>query len=219
MFSPLMSSPFSLRRGLVVLSSVSLLTGLSGLSAQANPLGGNPLGGNPLSGNPLGGNSNTIFGFSCVQAAGNYYIGLGNMPAPVGNVAMNSRTVQPLLGSGAVPVARITSSIGNYAVDRRCSTIATRLTNLALATGTATPKGIFNLVNYLVPGQIGNQQVIAIDKLTYGDVLATVGNGMNAKQAISVFGQRIQRVAARQAVANSLQDGDIILFEFVEISP
>ena len=119
----------------------------------------------------------------------------------------------------AVPVARITSSIGNYAVDRRCSTIATRLTNLALATGNATPKGIFNLVNFLVPGQIGNQQVIAIDKLTFGDVIATVGNGMSAKQAIGVFGQRIQRVAARQAVANSLQDGDIVIFEFVEITP
>jgi hypothetical protein len=70
-----------------------------------------------------------------------------------------------------------------------------------------------------VPGQIGNQQVIAIDKLTFGDVLATVGNGVSAKQAITVFGQRIQRVAARQAIANSLDDGDIIIFEFVEITP
>jgi hypothetical protein len=42
---------------------------------------------------------------------------------------------------------------------------------------------------------------------------------MSAKQAIGVFGQRIQRVAARQAVANSLQDGDIVIFEFVEITP
>jgi hypothetical protein len=49
--------------------------------------------------------------------------------------------------------------------------------------------------------------------------LATVGNGMGAKQAITVFGQRIQRVAARQAIAGSLQDGDIIIFEFVEITP
>jgi hypothetical protein len=132
---------------------------------------------------------------------------------------MNLTTVQPLQGSGMAPVAQIRSSIGNYAVDRRCSTIATRLTNLALATNTATPKGIFNLVNFLVPGQIGKQQVIAIDKLTAGDVIATVGNGMSAKQAIAVFGNRIQRVAARQAVANSLQDGDIVIFEFVEIMP
>lgn len=192
------------RRGLATLGALSLLAGMSGIAARANPLAGS---------------ASSIYGFSCVQAAGNYYIGLGNMPAPVGNVAMNSRNVLPLQASGVVPVARITSSIGNYAVDRRCSTIATRLTNLALATGTATPKGIFNLVNFLVPGKIGNQQIIAIDKLTFGDVLATVGNGMNAKQAINVFGQRIQRVAARQAIANSLQDGDIILFEFVEITP
>jgi hypothetical protein len=195
---------FSLRRGLAALGGIALFTGISGIAAKANPLAGN---------------ANTIFGFSCVQAAGNYYIALGDMPAPLGNVAMNPRSVQPLQGSGFVPVARINSAIGNYAVDRRCSTIATRLTNLALATGSATPKGIFNLVNFLVPGQIGNQQVIAIDKLTFGDVLATVGNGLSAQKAINVFGQRIQRVAARQAIANSLQDGDIIIFEFVEIKP
>jgi hypothetical protein len=208
LFRSTIHMPFrSFRRRLGVglaLGSAALITGVHGFAARANPLAGN---------------ANTIFGFSCVQASGNYYIGLGNMPAPFGNVAMNPRSVQPLRGSGAVPVARITSSIGNYAVDRRCSTIATRLTNLALATGTATPKGIFNLVNFLVPGQIGKQQVIAIDKLTVGDVLATVGDGMSAQRAITVLGQRIQRVAARQAIANSLQDGDIILFEFVEITP
>ena len=158
-----------------------------------------------------------IYGFSCLQAGGRYFIALGTMPAPSGNVAMNPVTVQPLQGSGAVPVVRISSSIGNYAVDRRCSTIATRLTNLALATGSATPTGIFNLVNFLVPGKIGDQQVIAIDKLTVGDVLASVGNGMTAKQAIEVLGRRIRRVAAGQAVANSLQDGDIVIFEFVEM--
>jgi hypothetical protein len=189
----------SLRRGLLVLGALTTISGLQGVPAQAMPA--------------------TIFGFSCVKAAGNYYIGLGSMVAPSGNVAMNLTTVQPLQGSGMAPVAQIRSSIGNYAVDRRCSTIATRLTNLALATNTATPKGIFNLVNFLVPGQIGKQQVIAIDKLTAGDVIATVGNGMSAKQAIAVFGNRIQRVAARQAVANSLQDGDIVIFEFVEIMP
>lgn len=199
-----MTSTLLTRSALVALGSLSVLSGIVGIDAKAIPSGASP---------------GSIFGFSCVQAAGNFYIGLGNMTAPVGNVAMNPSTVQPLQGSGAVPVARITSSIGNYAVDRRCSTIATRLTNLALATGTATPSGIFNLVNFLVPGQVGNQQVIAIDKLTFGDVLATVGNGMSAKQAIGVFGQRIRRVAARQAVANSLQDGDIVIFEFVEITP
>lgn len=162
-------------------------------------------------------NPSSIYGFSCVQAAGKYFIALGTMAAPAGNVAMNPSTVQPLQGSGLVPVARISSSIGNYAVDRRCSTIATRLTNLALATGNATPAGVFNLVNFLVPGKIGNQQVIAIDKLTYGDVLASVGNGLTSQQAIDVFGRRIRKVAARQAIANSLEDGDIILFEFVEI--
>jgi hypothetical protein len=199
-----MTSNRIMRGALVALGSLTLFSGITGIEAKANPLAASPA---------------SIFGFSCVQAAGNYYIGLGNLPAPMGNVAMNPSTVQPLQGSSLVPVARIASSIGNYAVDRRCSTIATRLTNLALATGNATPQGIFNLVNFLVPGQIGNQQVIAIDKLTVGDVLATVGNGMGAKQAITVFGQRIQRVAARQAIAGSLQDGDIIIFEFVEIMP
>ena len=199
-----MMSTRSMRNALGAFGVLTLASGFHGLQAQAMPMGLTPTG---------------IFGFSCVQAAGSNYIGLGNMPAPMGNVAMNPNTVQPLEGSDVVPVARIASSIGNYAVDRRCSTIATRLTNLALATGNATPKGIFNLVNFLVPGQIGNQQVIAIDKLTFGDVIATVGKGMSAKQAIGVFGQRIQRVAARQAVANSLQDGDIVIFEFVEITP
>ncbi|MEB3317862.1 MAG: hypothetical protein VKO39_06960 [Cyanobacteriota bacterium] len=201
-----MMSIRSMQNTVLALGALTLASGLHGIQAEAMPVGMTPTPGG-------------IFAFSCVQAAGNYYIGLGNMPAPMGNVAMNPSNVQALQGSGMVPVARITSSIGNYAVDRRCSTIATRLTNLALATGNATPRGIFNLVNFLVPGQIGNQQVIAIDKLTFGDVLATVGNGMSAKQAIGVLGQRIQRVAARQAVANSLQDGDIVIFEFVEITP
>ena len=162
-------------------------------------------------------NPNFIYGFSCVQAAGKYFIGLGAIPTPSGQVAMNPSTVLPLMGSGLVPVARISSSIGNTAVDRRCSTIATRLTNLALATGNASPTGVFNLVNVLVPGKIGDQQVIAIDKLTAGDVLASVGNGMTSQQAVDVFGRRIRKVAAKQVMANSLEDGDIILFEFVEI--
>ncbi|MFM9046434.1 MAG: hypothetical protein ACKOOH_02015, partial [Cyanobium sp.] len=67
------------------------------------------------------------------------------------------------------------------------------------------------------PGKLGGQQVIAIDKLTAGDVLASVGNGMTSQQAVDVFGRRIRKVAAKQVVANSLEDGDIILFEFVEI--
>ncbi|KEF43315.1 MAG: hypothetical protein ER33_00795 [Cyanobium sp. CACIAM 14] len=159
----------------------------------------------------------SIYGFGCFRAAGNYYLGLGPMAQPSGSVAMNPSSVPPLKGSGSVAVARITSSIGSYAVDRRCSTIATRLTNLAMATGNATPTGIINLTRFLVPGQIGEQQVIAIDRLTLGDVVATVGNGMTAQQALDVFGRRIRRVAARQAVAEALQDGDIVIFEFVEI--
>lgn len=195
-----MTATFSLRSTLAALGACGLGTGLM---AMVHPVQAVPA---------------QIFGFSCVQAAGNYYVGLGPMAAPMGNVAMNPATVQALRGSGAVPVARISSSIGNYSVDRRCSTIATRLTNLALATGNATPTGIFNLTKFLVPGQVGNQQVIAIDKFTLGDVVATVGNGMTAQQAIDVFGRRIRRVAARQAVAESLQDGDIVIFEFVEIT-
>ncbi|MFM9088153.1 MAG: hypothetical protein ACKOPT_08430 [Cyanobium sp.] len=184
------------KRALATLGTLSLI-GAIALPGKANP--------------------NFIYGFSCVQAAGKYFIGLGTIPTPSGNVAMNPSTVLPLVGSGLVPVARISSSIGNYAVDRRCSTIATRLTNLALATGNASPAGVFNLVNFLVPGKLGDQQVIAIDKLTAGDVLASVGNGMTSQQAVDVFGRRIRKVAAKQVVANSLEDGDIILFEFVEI--
>lgn len=197
--SSLQPSPPIANRALTTLAALSLIGGVSTmvLPSRANP--------------------NFLYGFSCVQAAGKYFIGLGTIPAPAGNVAMNPATVMPLMGSGLVPVARISSSIGNYAVDRRCSTIATRLTNLALATGNASPAGVFNLVNFLVPGKIGDQQVIAIDKLTPGDVLANVGNGMTSQQALDVFGRRIRKVAAKQVVANSLEDGDIILFEFIEI--
>lgn len=44
---------------------------------------------------------------------------------------MKPISLQPLQGSGVVPVARIPSSIGHSAVDRRCSTSVSRLTNLA----------------------------------------------------------------------------------------
>jgi hypothetical protein len=56
------------------LLALSALTLVSGISATANPALANP---------------GTIDGFSCVQAGGNFYIGLDNLPAPSGNVAMN----------------------------------------------------------------------------------------------------------------------------------
>lgn len=155
-----------------------------------------------------------IFGFGCVQAAGKDFIGLGTIPAPSGNGVRNPSAVLPLMGSGLVPVARISSSMAIDAVDRRCTTLATRLTQLALATGNASRSGVVNLVNGLAPRKVGDQQVIAIDK---GDGLASVGNGLTSQEALNLFGRRIQKVAARQVFANSLEDGDILVLDLVEI--
>jgi hypothetical protein len=111
-----------------------------------------------------------------------------------------------------VPIALVSADVKGYPVELRCSTIAARLTNLALATGTATPIGIINLTNNLIGGTVKSQPVIAIGKLSPSDVVATLGKGVDAKKAVGVLDARIERVAARKAISNALKDGDIIEF-------
>lgn len=157
-----------------------------------------------------------IYGFQCLKAgpanAPAYVIGLGTMPAPEGGTASSSVKAAPLEGSNAVPIALVSADLKGYPVELRCSTIAARLTNLALATGTATPIGIINLTNNLIGGTVKSQPVIAIGKLSPSDVVATLGKGVDAKKAIGVLDARIERVAARKAIGNALKDGDIIEF-------
>ena len=157
-----------------------------------------------------------IYGFQCLKAgpssAPAYVIGLGTMPAPEGGTASSSVKAAPLEGSNAVPIALVSADIKGYPVELRCSTIAARLTNLALATGTASPIGIINLTNNLIGGTVKSQPVIAIGKLSPSDVVATLGKGVDAKKALGVLDARIERVAARKAISNALKDGDIIEF-------
>jgi len=157
-----------------------------------------------------------IYGFQCLKAgpasAPAYVIGLGNMPAPEGGTTSSSVKAAPLEGSNAVPIALVSADLKGYPVELRCSTIAARLTNLALATGTATPIGIINLTDNLIGGTVKSQPVIAIGKLSPSDVVATLGKGVDAKKAIGVLDARIERVAARKAIGNALKDGDIIEF-------
>lgn len=157
-----------------------------------------------------------IYGFQCLKAgtanAPAYVIALGNMPAPEGGTASSSVKAAPLAGSNAVPIALVTADVKGYPVELRCSTIAARLTNLALATGTASPVGIINLTDNLIGGTVKAQPVIAIGKLSPSDVVATLGKGVDAKKALGVLDARIERVAARKAISNALKDGDIIEF-------
>jgi hypothetical protein len=154
-----------------------------------------------------------IYGFQCLKSQSSYVIGLGSMPAPgVGGTAMSPAAVAPLQGSGSIPIAVITPAKADFPVDRRCSSIAARLTNLALATNSATPAGIINLTNHLVAGSVEGSPVIAIKSLSKGNVLATLPTGVDPQQALKFFGDRIQRVAARKVISNALNDGDIIKF-------
>jgi hypothetical protein len=121
---------------------------------------------------------------------------------------MTTNALQSFSTSTSVPVARINSS-----VQQRCSTIATRLTNLAQATGNTTSTGIVNLAKFLVPGQVGFQAVIAIKQPNMLEVVAATGSGVTAQQTIDVFGRRISRAVANPAGAQSLQDSDIVIFQ------
>ena len=158
-----------------------------------------------------------VFAFQCLKAGDQAVIALGNMPKPVGGVAMNPVTLQPLEGSGMFPFAFVRSKVGGVNPQRRCSTIATRLTNLALATNTASPLGIIDLTNYFVGGRINGTPVIAVDQLTYGDVLGTLPMDMDPKAALSVIDRRVRLISAGNAVAEAIQSGDIVIFETVGV--
>ena len=158
-----------------------------------------------------------VFAFQCLKAGDQAVIALGNMPKPVGGVAMNPATLQPLEGSGMFPFAFVRSKVGGVNPQRRCSTIATRLTNLALATDTASPLGIIDLTNYFVGGRINGTPVIAVDQLTYGDVLGTLPIDMDPKAALSVIDRRVRLISAGNAVAEAIQSGDIVVFETVGV--
>lgn len=158
-----------------------------------------------------------VFAFQCLKAGDQAVIALGNMPKPVGGVAMNPATLQPLEGSGMFPFAFVRSKVGGVNPQRRCSTIATRLTNLALATNTASPLGIIDLTNYFVGGRINGTPVIAVDQLTYGDVLGTLPMDMDPKAALSVIDRRVRLISAGNAVAEAIQSGDIVVFETVGV--
>ena len=158
-----------------------------------------------------------VFAFQCLKAGDQAVIALGNMPKPVGGVAMNPATLEPLEGSGMFPFAFVRSKLGGVNPQRRCSTIATRLTNLALATDTARPLGIIDLTNYFVGGRINGTPVIAVDQLTYGDVLGTLPMDMDPKAALSVIDRRVRLISAGNAVAEAIQSGDIVVFETVGV--
>ena len=115
------------------------------------------------------------------------------------------------------PFAVVRSKLGGANPQRRCSTIATRLTNLALATNSASPLGIINLTNYFVGGRINGTPVIAVDQLSYGDVLGTLPMAMDPKAALTIIDRRIRLISAGNAIAEAVQSGDIIVFEAVEV--
>ena len=158
-----------------------------------------------------------VFAFQCLKAGDQAVIALGNMPKPIGGVAMNPETLEPLQGSGMFPFAIVRSKLGGVNPQRRCSTIATRLTNLALATNSASPLGIIDLTNYFVGGRINGIPVIAVDQLSYGDVLGTLPMDMDPKAALSVIDRRVRLISAGNAVAEAIQSGDIVVFETVGV--
>ena len=154
-----------------------------------------------------------IYGFQCFQAGSAYVIALGSMPAPGdGGTVMSSPKAAPLEGSGSVPISLVTSAMKNYPVESRCSSIAARLTNLALATKTATPTGIIELTNNMVAGKLDGMPVISIKSISKSNVVATLPKTMNPETALQMLGSRIERVATRKVISNALNDGDIVEF-------
>jgi hypothetical protein len=151
-----------------------------------------------------------------VKAEPDYVIGLGSMPAPVGgNTAMSSTKVVRLQGSGAAPTALITPAKVNHPVECRCSSIEARLTNLALATNTATPDGIIKLTTNIVAGELAGMPVLSIKSISASNVSATLPKGIDPEKALQVFGSRIQRVATHKVISNAINDGDIIKFVII----
>jgi hypothetical protein len=156
-----------------------------------------------------------VYGFGCVQHDGNYLIGLGLIPRPRFDLVLNPMAVPPLEGSGLRPIAELSGPVGGVSVSHRCTAIATRLTHLALATGTASPVGILTLTQFLQAGIVAGQPVIAIGQLALPDVLATLPLGTDPHKALTRVSQRIQEVSSTPAVAEGLlREG---LVEFVEI--
>lgn len=161
--------------------------------------------------------SQSIFAFQCLKAGKNYVVGLGPMPRPAEGVAINPSTIAPLAGSGSYPVALVNAPQGGVSVKKRCSSIATRLTNLALATKTATPAGIVALSDYFVAGKIAKQPVIAIGQLSLGDVLGTLPSNVNPNAALNVINARIRAISVGNAVAEALKNNDLVVFEAVVV--
>jgi hypothetical protein len=156
-----------------------------------------------------------VYGFGCVVDAGRYWIGLGLIPRPSYSVVVNPMAVPALQGSGLAPIAEISGAVGAGTVAHRCTSIATRLTNLALATGTASPLGILTLTQFLQAGVVAGQPVIAIGQLALPDVLATLPLGSDPQAALDRVTERIRRVSTGPAIAEVLlREG---LVEFVEV--
>lgn len=161
---------------------------------------------------PLSGEA--VYGFGCVESQGSYWIGLGLIPKPSFNVVKNPMAVPPLSSTRLAPVAQITGAVGAGSIAHRCTSIATRLTNLALATGTASPLGILTLTEFLQAGVVAGQPVIAIGQLALPDVLATLPQGSDPQQALDRVSERIRSVSTGPAIAEVLlREG---LVEFVE---
>ncbi|QNI70400.1 hypothetical protein [Cyanobium sp. NS01] len=156
-----------------------------------------------------------VYGFGCVEAEGSYWIGLGLIPKPSFNVVTNPMAVPALSSTNLAPVAEITGAVGAGSIAHRCTSIATRLTNLALATGTASPLGILTLTEFLQAGMVAGQPVIAIGQLALPDVLATLPQGSDPQQALDRVSERIRAVSTGPAIAEVLlREG---LVEFVEV--
>jgi hypothetical protein len=157
-----------------------------------------------------------IYGFACTRTADNQYvIALGPIARPSFAVMLNPMSVPPLQGSGLAPVAQLRGPVGGVAVAKRCTSIATRLSNLAMATDTATPLGILTLSQFLRAGVIAGQPVISIGQLALPDVLATLPLVSDPQQDLQRISERIRQVATAPALAEVLVRQGLV--EFVEL--
>lgn len=157
-----------------------------------------------------------IYGFACTRTAdGRYVIALGPIARPSFAVMLNPMSVPPLQGSGLAPVAVLRGPVGGVAVAKRCTSIATRLSNLAMATDTATPLGILTLSQFLQGGVIAGQPVISIGRPALPDVLATLPLGSDPQLALQRVSERIRQIATAPAMAEVLVRQGLV--EFVEL--
>ncbi len=157
-----------------------------------------------------------IYGFACTRTADDrYVIALGPIARPSFAVMLNPMSVPPLQGSGLAPVAVLRGPVGGVAVAKRCTSIATRLSNLAMATDTATPLGILTLSQFLQGGVIAGQPVISIGRPALPDVLATLPLGSDPQLALQRVSERIRQIATAPAMAEVLVRQGLV--EFVEL--